>query len=191
MTELLQRQTAMLVQQIQDGMTLSPNTVYVLPPGKNLSLEKQTLKLLDQPERLNYPINQFFPALSTNCAEDGIIGILLSGTRNDGTQGLQAISRADGIALVQSAETAQFTSMPTSALPSGLVDEILSPQDLAEAVYGLVRFSDFRNTNPDEAGLIDPLQLQTILNILADREQIDFSHYKISTLSRRIATDAL
>ncbi len=187
MTELLQRQTPMLVQQIQDGMTLSPNTVYVLPPGKNLSLEKQTLKLLDQPERLNYPINQFFQALSTNCPEDRIIGILLSGTGNDGTQGLQAISRAGGIALVQSAETAQFTSMPTSALPSGLVDEILSPQDLAEAVYGLVRFSEFKNTNPDEAGLIDPLQLQTILNILADREQIDFSHYKISTLSRRIA----
>ena len=87
---------------------------------------------------------------------------------------------------MQSAETAQFTSMPTSAVHSGLVDEILSPQDLAEAVSGLIHFADFNATNSEESGLIDPLQLQNILDILADREQIDFSHYKISTLSRRI-----
>jgi two-component system CheB/CheR fusion protein len=186
MTELLQRQTQMLVKQIKDGMTLEPHTVYVLPPGKNLRLEKQTLKLSEQPDRLNYPINQFFQSLATDCAEHSI-GILLSGTGNDGTQGLQAMSRAGGIALVQSAETAQFTSMPTSALPSGLVDEILSPQDLAEAVSGLVRFADVNAIHSEESGLIDPLQLQSILDIIAEREQIDFSHYKISTLSRRIA----
>ncbi|MBK4731336.1 PAS domain S-box protein [Oxynema sp. CENA135] len=186
MTELLQRQTQMAVRQIQDGMTLSRNTVYVLPPGKNLTFEDEKLKLFQQEGGLNYPINRFFQCLARTCAERAI-GILLSGTGNDGTQGLQDISRAGGIALVQSAETAQFTSMPTSALPSGLVDEILSPQDLAEAVCGLVRFADFSDSHTDDTALIDPLQLQKILDILAEREQIDFSHYKISTLSRRIS----
>ena len=187
MTELIQRQTKIPVHQIQDGMTLVSNAIYILPPGKNLSLENQQLQLLEQPERFNYPINQFFQALARNCS-DRAIGILLSGTGNDGTEGLQAISRAGGIALVQSAETAQFTSMPTSALPSGLVDEILSPQDLAESVYGLVHFATDSTASPSsEVGLIDPNQLQRILDILAEREQIDFSHYKISTLSRRIA----
>ena len=89
--------------------------------------------------------------------------------------------------MVQSPETAQFNSMPSSAIPSGSVDEILSPQELAQTVFELIRYSDnFPDSSPEEAVLIDPDQLQTILNILAKREEIDFSHYKISTLSRRI-----
>ncbi len=115
------------------------------------------------------------------------IAILLSGTGSDGTEGIQAISRVGGIGLVQSPETAQFNSMPSSAIPSGLVDEILSPQELAQTVFELIRYSDnFPDSSPEEAVPIDPEQLQSILDILAEREEIDFSHYKISTLSRRI-----
>ncbi len=185
-TELIQRQTKIPVYPIQDGMTLVSNAIYILPPGKNLSLKNQRLQLLEQPERFNYPINQFFQALARDCG-DRAIGILLSGMGNDGTEGLKAISRAGGIALVQSAETAQFTSMPTSAVSSGLVDEILSPQELAESVYGLVHFASDSTASPStEVGLIDLNQLQRILDILAEREQIDFSNYRISTLSSRI-----
>lgn len=73
-----------------------------------------------------------------------------------------------GVALVQSPETAQFTSMPSSAIPSGLVDEILSPEDLAQTVFEILRFSDnCPSAKPEEASLIDPNQLQQILDILA------------------------
>lgn len=186
MSEILQRQTAMPVQEAEDGMTVRPSHVYVLPPRKKLSLDGQQLCLQDQPESISYPINEFLRSLAQNWGER-TIAILLSGTGSDGTEGIQAISRAGGVALVQSPETAQFTSMPTSAIPSGLVDEILSPQDLAQTVFELIRFSDnFPATSPEEASLIDPDQLQQILDILAEREEIDFSHYKISTLSRRI-----
>ena len=93
MSELLQRQTKMLVQSIQNGLVLEPHTVYVLPPGKNLSLENQTLKLSEKPGGLSYPINEFFQSIATNYSAEHTIGILLSGTGNDGTQGLQAMSR--------------------------------------------------------------------------------------------------
>jgi two-component system CheB/CheR fusion protein len=116
-----------------------------------------------------------------------IIAILLSGTGKDGTEGLQEVSRAGGIALVQSPETAQFTSMPSNAIPSGLVDEVLSPEDLAKTVFELIRFSDnFPASTASDASLMAPDMLQTILEVLSEREDIDFSHYKVSTLSRRI-----
>ncbi|WP_199247165.1 chemotaxis protein CheB [[Phormidium] sp. ETS-05] len=184
--ELLQRKTKMPVHEIKSDTIMQAKSVYVLPPGKNIVLEHEQLKLLEKSEGINYPINLFFQALATEFG-DRTVGILLSGTGHDGTEGLQAIGKAGGVALVQSSETAQFSSLPESPLPSGLVDEILSPKDLAETVEGIVRFgADTEFSQFDENGEIDPNQLQQILDILAEREHIDFSHYKINTISRRI-----
>ena len=186
MTEILQRKTPMSVNPIEDGMEIESGQVYVLPPSKYLIVKNLRFCLLDSPDSFDYPIDKFFRSLVQEW-KDKTIAILLSGTGSDGTEGIQAISRAGGIGLVQSPETAQFNSMPSSAIPSGLVDEILSPQELAQTVFELIRYSDnFPDSSPEEAVLIDPEQLQTILDILAEKEEIDFSHYKISTLSRRI-----
>ncbi|MGB3308292.1 MAG: chemotaxis protein CheB [Nodosilinea sp.] len=186
MTEILQRQTVMTVSEAEDHVLLKPGHVYVLPPRKNMVIEKRRLHLTERSEAFDYPINRFFKSLIEGWG-DRIIAILLSGTGEDGTEGLQTVSQAGAIALVQSPETAQFTSMPTSAIPSGLVDEVLSPQDLAKTVFELIRFSDnFPESTAEDANLIDPDQLQRILDILAERENTDFSHYKVSTLSRRI-----
>ena len=87
-----------------------------------------------------YPIDQFFLSLAQERG-DRAIGILLSGTGRDGTEGIKAISRAGGIALVQSKETAQFDAMPSNPITSGLVDEILSPENLAVAVCDIIRYA--------------------------------------------------
>ena len=186
MTDILQRKTAMLVQSIEDGMEIKPSQVYVLPPKKHLVLEDRCLRLIESPDSFDYPINKFLNSLPKDWGEK-VIAILLSGTGSDGTEGIKAISRAGGIGLVQSPETAKFNGMPSNAIPSGLIDEILSPQELAQTVYELIRYSDnFPSSSVQEVVLIDPEQLQSILNILAQHEEIDFSHYKINTISRRI-----
>ncbi|WP_201026165.1 chemotaxis protein CheB [Mastigocoleus testarum] len=186
MTEIIQRQTKMPVYQIKDGISVEPSKVYVLPPGKLLVAENGRLRLQERTNSFDYPIDKFFKSIAQEWGEHTVV-IVLSGTGSDGTEGLKAISQVGGIALVQSPETAQFTSMPNSAIPSGLVDEILSPEQLAQTVYDLVRFSE---NNPSysfqDASLIDPEQLQRILDILAEKEEIDFSHYKVNTLARRI-----
>ncbi|WP_036481558.1 chemotaxis protein CheB [Myxosarcina sp. GI1] len=186
MSDILQRKTSMRVSTIQDEVAIEPGRVYVLPPKKHLVLRNRRLHLIKSPESFDYPIDKFFQSLVEGWGEK-IIAIVLSGTGSDGTKGIKAISKIGGIGLVQSPETAQFTSMPSSAIPSGSVDEILSPQELAETVYELIRYSEnFPEASPEEAVLIDPERLQQILDILAEREEVDFSHYKISTLSRRI-----
>ncbi|MGB3496104.1 MAG: chemotaxis protein CheB [Elainellaceae cyanobacterium] len=188
MAEILQRQTNIPVQMAEDGMPLKPANVYLLPPGKSITVENDCLHLQARSENsgVDYPINRFFKSLAENWGER-TFAILLSGTGKDGTEGLQLISRVGGVALVQSPETAQFTSMPTNAIPSGLVDEVLSPKDLAETVFELIRLSEnFPASSLEDSNLIDSAQLQHILDILAEHEDIDFSHYKVSTLSRRI-----
>ncbi|MGF1458951.1 MAG: chemotaxis protein CheB [Leptolyngbyaceae cyanobacterium] len=187
MTEILQRQTSLPVQEVKDQILLEPAQVYVLPPRKTMVLRDRRLCLENNtPDAPRGTINRFFQSLVEGWGER-TIAILLSGTGSDGTEGLQAVSRAGGVALVQSPETAQFTSMPTSAIPSGLVDEVLSPQDLAQTVYELIRFSDnFPTSKMEEVNLIKPEELEQILGILAEREDIDFTQYKVSTLSRRI-----
>ncbi|MFM6395114.1 MAG: hypothetical protein ACKPFF_00330, partial [Planktothrix sp.] len=91
------------------------------------------------------------------------------------------------IALIQSPETAEFTSMPSSAIPGDSLDEILSPQDLAQTVYSLVHYSlNYPISQGQPGDLIPVEQFERILALLSKYEQIDFSHYKISTISRRI-----
>ena len=187
MPELIQRRTSLEVEQIKDGAQLHPNHIYVLPPRHTLTVEKDYLRLEQHlAERVNDPINIFFKCLAAQWGEK-VIGIVLSGTGNDGTEGLQAISQKGGITLVQSPETAQFTSMPSSAIPCDCLDGILSPQDLAQAVYSLVGYSLNYPISQVKAGDLIPVeQFEQILSILSKYEKINFCQYKISTLSRRI-----
>ena len=187
MQELLQRKTSLHVYQIKDGMKLLPNAVYVIPPRTNIIVEGKRLRFREQEaERLNFPIDLFFESLAKEYC-DRAMGVLLSGTGSDGTQGLQAIGEAGGLALIQSPETAQFSGMPANALPTGLVDEVLSPHDLAETIYEIIRIT--RNiplTEQLTENVIDPIQLNRVLELLKDQEAADFSQYKVGTLSRRI-----
>ncbi len=187
MVELLQRRTHMPVCVIEDEMVLRLNRVHVLPPGMMVSLRGQQLFLEErQGGAIDYPIDQFFLSLAQERA-DRTIGILLSGTGHDGTEGLKSISRGGGIALVQSQDTAQFGAMPSNPISSGLVDEILSPEELAKAVCDIIRYTDTQAALSSNAEPLLPAhQLTQILDILKEQENVDFSQYKIGTLHRRI-----
>ncbi|BAZ04435.1 chemotaxis protein CheB [Calothrix sp. NIES-3974] len=190
MKELLGRKTRMAIYRVTDRMELEPNSIYLISPGKNLILENNCLRLLEQEERnrhgLNFPIDIFLESLAKNFAERAI-GVILSGTGSDGTKGLRAINEAGGFTMVQDPATAEFDGMPRTAIATGVVDRVLSPQELAQAVSQLMR-SPIENQQAHKHRLrnSDSLKLQRIASILAKYEHTDFSHYKTSTLSRRI-----
>ena len=190
MKELLERRTRMAIYRVTEGMSLEPNSVYLIPPGKNLVLENRKLHLLEQEERnrhgLNFPIDIFLESLAQNYAERAI-GVILSGTGSDGTNGLRAINEAGGFAMAQDPATAEFDGMPRTAIATGVVDQILSPEELAQFIYQLTR-SPLKTTQltQNQLNSLNNYNLQRIASILAKYEQIDFSHYKTSTLSRRI-----
>ena len=191
MKELLSRRTRMNVHRVEQGMKIAPDNVYLIPPGKNLSIEAGALHLSEQESRkvhgaISFPINIFLHSLADNYAEQAV-GIVLSGTGSDGTQGLQAIKEAGGTVLVQDPSTAEFDGMPQNAIAKGIVDRVLPPAELAQLLYEFLTSPiDGENFEQTNSALIDSRQIQTIADILVDHQKLDFSHYKKTTVSRRI-----
>ncbi len=140
MKELLERRTSMPVYRVIEGMKLQPNSVYLIPPGQNLALDKNVLRLEDRKKdknkkhELNFPIDLFFISLAKNYGERSI-GVILSGSGSDGTRGLKAINEAGGVALVQDPATAEFDGMPLSAIATGVVNQVLPPRELSQLIY--------------------------------------------------------
>ncbi len=192
MKELLERRTTMSVYRVTDGMELEPNSVYLIPPGQNLALEENILRLEDRKKNknhkheLNFPIDLFFCSLAENYGEQSI-GVILSGTGSDGTRGLKAINEAGGVALVQDPETAEFDGMPVSAIATGLVNQILPPRELSHLIYQcVVAPVNSRETEIDQNNLLNSVHLAQIAKLLLEEEALDFSQYKSTTISRRI-----
>ena len=96
LTALIQRYTRMQVFEVEDGMTVQPNCVYIIPPNRDMAFLNGALQLLEPTERhgLRLPIDFFFRSLAQDQHERAI-GIILSGTGSDGTQG-RAPSKAKG-----------------------------------------------------------------------------------------------
>ena len=191
MKELLERRTRMAVHRIEEGMAIAPNNVYLIPPGKNMSIDEGVLHLSEQQSRkvhgaVGFPINLFFNSLANSCAEQAV-GIVLSGTGSDGTQGLQSIKETGGIALVQDPNTAEFDGMPRSAIGTGVIDRVLPPAELAGLVQEYLSSPlDAGNFARSHSLLVDSRKIEQIAQILVRHNKLDFSQYKKTTVSRRI-----
>ncbi|MDP8221016.1 MAG: chemotaxis protein CheB [Candidatus Stygibacter frigidus] len=186
MPELLQRITEMKVMQAIDGAKVHPNSVYVIPPNKSMSILNGSLQLFDPVEShgLRLPIDIFFRSLADDRGENSI-GIILSGMGSDGSLGLKAIKEKDGIVVVQSPETAKFDGMPRSALGAVIADIEASAEDLPEK---LINFLNHIPVLKKESIITqaNKSNLEKIFILLRDHTGNDFSDYKVNTLLRRI-----
>ena len=154
LTDILSRFTTMPVLQVEDGMQVEPNHVYVIPPGSTMTLADGFLKLNPKGKSLR-PIDAFLSSLATE-QKTQAIGIVLSGTGTDGTEGLKAVKAEGGITFAQDPESAQYAGMPQSAISAETVDFILSPDKIAKELskiakkpsVGSRRNKSLRNPNP-------------------------------------------
>jgi two-component system CheB/CheR fusion protein len=185
--EILSRKTKMPVVEIKNGMSVTPNQVYVLPPDKNLNIHERVLKLSARSDKigLNLPINSFFESLAID-QKTMAIGIILSGTASDGTQGLEMIKAEGGLAITQDPTSAKFDSMPLNAISSGVVDLVLLPNRIGEGLVRIARHPILLNQMNKSKGLVLGDGFTQILALLQKQIQVDFTHYKHSTLIRRI-----
>ncbi|MEB3282797.1 MAG: CheR family methyltransferase [Lyngbya sp.] len=189
MKELLERQTNLTVRPVVDGMFLEPNTIYLNTSQQNLIVKQRQLHLIEPltenfHPNLNFPVDIFFKSLAVDCG-DRAIGILFFDRGSDGIKGLQTINEAGGISLVQSAIVPEWDGR--AAILNSMVERVLSPQELAETVYQIVKRDRDHFTLPLNSELaIDSEEFQKIIQILKDYEDIDFSHYKYSTINRRV-----
>lgn len=139
LTRLLSKMTSMLVTEVTDNTRVAPNHVYVIPPNRQMTIADGILKLSPRKKsRGQYrSIDYFLESLAEDQRERAI-GVILSGTANDGTLGLEAIKGEGGITFAQD-ESAKYDSMPRSAVAAGCVDLVLSPEKIAEELARIAR----------------------------------------------------
>ncbi|MEY4139489.1 MAG: hypothetical protein RLZZ371_1671 [Pseudomonadota bacterium] len=191
LVELLRHHTPMPVQQVTDQMLVEPDHVYVIPPGKDMSLLNGVLHLFEPTEArgLRQPIDFFFKSLADD-RQHNSIGVILSGMGSDGTMGLRAIRQAGGAAFAQSPASAQFDSMPRSAIDADVVDAVAPAEELPARVITFVK--RIRLVGDVQAQIEAEFQrtaasfLDKILVLLRTHTGHDFSAYKKNTIMRRV-----
>lgn len=184
LTDLIGRYTQMPVYEVKDGMIVQPNCVYVIPPNRDMTLESGTLQIQEpaEPRGPRLPINLFFRSLALNKQELSI-GVILSGTGEDGTLGARAIKDAGGMVMVQSLESSEYDGMPRSAIAAGLADYILPPAEMPAQLIAYVNqvFGKRPHVVPKAEDA-----MKRIFNLIRAKTGHDFSDYKKNTISRRI-----
>ena len=187
LADLLAQCTSMPVKQIEDGMPVEPNRVYVVPPNADLLLENGHLSLVEPQltEKLHQPINRFFRSLAEDQRENSI-ALILSGTGSDGTFGIKAIKAEGGLVIVQDEASAKYPGMPHSAIVSGMADLILPLQEIPKRLIAYCgRAKELLPDQPAQVK-IDQL-LPQIIKVIRRETGHDFSGYKTSTFARRIS----
>ena len=189
LTSILSKTTTMPVREVTDGMLVQPNEVYVIPPATNLQLEGELLRLTPRLVALvpPMPIDRFLLSLATERGS-GAVGVILSGTGTDGTEGLKAIKSEGGTTFAQDS-TATHTGMPDSAVKAGCVDFILPPDQIAARLKHSDSQSEFLPSEPASSETVtddDKKVFDSVLSQLTKSSGIDFLGYKVPTLRRRI-----
>ena len=187
--ELLGRATSLTVEAAADRQVLQPDHVYIIPPNRHLVVEGGLIRLNEPLDRrgLRGTIDHFFRSLAADQRERAIC-IILSGTGTEGTLGATAVKAEGGMVMAQDPLTAGQQGMPTSAIATGLVDFILSPEKMPQAILGYIRHPYLHATEsrPPAVDHHAPDGLQSIVSLLRARTKIDFRGYKKGTLVRRI-----
>ena len=185
MPDLLQKVTVMPVETAQDGQVIEADHVYVIPPDKEISVFRGKIQLLDVVERHStLSIDAFLRSLAQDQGSRAV-AVVLSGTGTDGTLGIKEIKANDGLVLVQSEISADYDGMPRSAITTGLVDIILSPEEMPHRLTQYFALHPV-TSKPPLAKSDQRTWLYKIFGILRSQIGHDFSQYKLNTLLRRI-----
>ncbi len=189
LTDLIAKQTTMRVSEVRDGMTIERDHIYVIPPNASMTITKNTLRLHPREESrgVHMPIDLFMRSLAEEHG-DNAIGIVLSGSGTDGTLGIAEIQAQGGVTFAQDDATAKYNSMPRSAVNSGSVDYVLAPKAMARELVRIGRLSNTRPPIEVEApvGAPEGTALNNIFQMLRRSTGLDFTHYRQTTILRRI-----
>jgi two-component system, chemotaxis family, CheB/CheR fusion protein len=186
MAELLGANTPMKVYQIEQGMKIEPNCVYVNPPGQDVSLSGNTLSIrLHSKGGSHQPFDYFLTSLARE-RRGGAMCVILSGTGHDGSIGIKSIRHEGGFVVAQEPDEAASDGMPRSAILTGDVDAVLKTEQIPPALtswYGLSAVFSTATAFKREAV---PEWLHQVLQIVLEKTGSDFTLYKPGTLVRRI-----
>lgn len=185
-SEILSRQTKLKVVEVKEDIDVQPDMIYVMPHDHDLIIVNGVLKLQERTEGIvHMPIDYFLHSLAEDRKRNAV-GIVLSGTGSDGTLGLKSIKVEGGFTIAQEPSSAKYDGMPRSAIASGVVDLVKKPESIARELTRIYKQFDSLVRN-DSRVIEDDENLTTIFTLLRAEVNIDFSHYKRTTIHRRVS----
>lgn len=187
LAELLGRSSNISVEYATDGVRVAPNHVFVIPPNSLATIEHGCLRLvLAKTPHGHHQIDELMRSLAEDQAQNAI-GIVLSGTGEDGTEGLGFIRARGGLTIAQTPSDAQFDGMPNSAVASGQVDYVLPVAGIIELLESYVNRRPLeRKDDTDETNVKFEEGLELLFSRLREIAGPDFRQYKRNTIVRRI-----
>ena len=187
LTAALHAASPLNVVEVQDGMPLTAGQVHVIPPNMALALQGGHLRLHPRDDAARPPmlIDTFMRSLAAERKAEAI-GVVLSGMGSDGTEGLKAIRAAGGRTYAQDPSTATHDAMPRSAIAADVVDLILAPEEIAADLAALARGEPVPSEEDVARAREGDDAFRQIVHLLNVRTGVDVSHYKETTLRRRI-----
>ncbi|MFD2966589.1 CheR family methyltransferase [Sphingobacterium bambusae] len=185
--ELLQKVTTIPVVSITEHLPIEPNHVYVIPPNKVVTVADGYLKLnlRSVKEKSNRAVDVLFNSLAV-AYDASSAAVILSGSGEDGTQGLMSIRERGGLTIAQDS-TAEFPAMPNHAVDANIIDFVLPPEQIGiklSTFFGLTR-PDWSLDMEERAGDEEDTYRKILLQV-QQHMGADFSLYKQTTIRRRI-----
>ncbi len=182
LSEILARNINLPVREIKGGDKVEPNQIYVIPPNRSMVIKEGILHLSAAKrdiQRFN-PIDSFFRSLADD-QKGRAVGVLLSGSGTDGTEGLKAIKARGGTTFAQDDESAGHLSMPHSAVIAGCVDFVFSAAEIGRKL-GLTLNGGHRQQFKSSV----EKTIDRIVALLRAAKGVDLEFYKRDTIRRRI-----
>ena len=182
LTSLSQSKALLTVVEAADGMPLQADHIYIKTSRGMLSVVdgKFSIQDVSQCQGLRMLIDHFLCTLATDQGRRSI-GIILSGTGEDGTQGLAEIKAVGGATAAQDPQTAEFPDMPASAIAAGHVDAVLAPEKMGSFLADCLDETSRRTAEHEEGA-----GLEAVLTAVTKAIGHDFHCYKRPTLARRM-----
>lgn len=187
MVELLGRQTSLPVIAIKDHLRIEPGVISIVPPNYDVTAVEGELRLsrAGNETRPKPSVDTLFQSLA-NIYGKRAVGIILSGTGSDGTEGIRAIKESGGITIVQQQDSAKYDGMPKSAIDTGMVDAILPPEKIAEQLFNILEHKDAPVAPLQKFTENEQFDFNKIIKYLKKELGADFTQYKMSTIQRRV-----
>jgi len=189
LSEILAKGTEMKVSEVKDGMRIEPDRIYVIPPNTLMSVTVHVLHLTPRGDApgVHMVIDHFMRSLA-EAQGSRSVGIILSGTGSDGTLGVAEIQARGGVTFAQDEATAKYHNMPRSAINAGYIDYVFAPKDIARELARIAKhpYVSRQADSDDESGSEDSVGLARIFQLLRQSTGVDFTHYRQTTILRRI-----
>ena len=185
LVQLIEKETSLTVSEAIHNQSLKSATIYITPPNHQIDIVDGKIQLTRSGNEIGPKpsVDRLFESLSKD-KKDRSIGVILSGTGSDGTDGIYHIKRYKGLVLSQQPDSAKYDGMPVSAIDSGNVDIVDTPSKLWSHIKDHIE--EFESNISYEPVSEEEEQIEVIYNLLSRRTGTDFAQYKTSTIFRRL-----